>query len=79
MGAVLGSGLKLAVYGLAIGLAIAVPGGLFLASSVHGLPAGSASAVALSSAIVIVAAAAAAVQPASRVLRIQPGDIVRSE
>jgi predicted permease len=79
MGAVLGSGLKLAVYGLAIGLAIAVPGGLFLASSVHGLPAWSASAVALSSAIVIVAAAAAAVQPASRVLRIQPGDIVRSE
>jgi ABC-type antimicrobial peptide transport system permease subunit len=79
MGAVLASGLRLAGCGLTIGLAIAVPVGLFLASNVHGLPAWSALAVVLSSAIVVAAATAAAVQPARRVLRIQPGDIVRSE
>jgi len=79
MGTVLASGLKLAACGLTIGLAIAVPVGLFLASNVHGLPAWSASAVVLSTAIVVAAAAAAAAQPARRVLRIQPGDIVRSE
>jgi ABC-type antimicrobial peptide transport system permease subunit len=79
MGSVLRSGLKLAACGLAIGLGIAVPGGLFLASQVRGFPGWSVSALVLSSAIVIAAATAAAAQPASRVLRIQPGEIVRSE
>jgi predicted permease len=79
MGAVLGSSLKLTACGLAIGLGIAIPGGLFLASRVPGIPAWSVSALVLSSAVVIAAATAAATQPASRVLRIQPGDIVRSE
>jgi len=50
-----------------------------MASQVHGFSAWSAPAVVLSSAIVIAAAIAAAAQPASRVLRIQPGDIVRAE
>ena len=79
MGSVLASGLKLAACGLGIGLGIAVPAGLFLASQVHGVPAWSMSAVVLSSAIVAIAAVAAAAHPAGRVLRIQPGDIVRSE
>jgi predicted permease len=79
MGSVLASGLRLAACGLAIGLGIAIPGGLLMASQVHGFSAWSAPAVVLSSAIVIAAAIAAAAQPASRVLRIQPGDIVRAE
>ncbi len=79
VGAVLGSGLKLAAAGLAIGLAIAVPGGLLLASQISGVPAWSVPALGLSSAIVIFAAVTASAQPASRVLRIQPADIVRSE
>jgi predicted permease len=79
MGSVLASGLKLAACGLAMGLGIAIPGGLYLASQVHGVPAWSISAVAFSSAIVVIAAVAAAAHPAGRVLRIQPGDIVRSE
>jgi ABC-type antimicrobial peptide transport system permease subunit len=79
MGTVLASGLKLAAGGLALGLAIAIPGGLFMASQVHGFSAWSVPALGLSSAIVMVAAITAAAQPARRVLRIQPGDIVRAE
>jgi hypothetical protein len=79
MGAVLASGLKLAAWGLALGLAIAFPGALIVASQMHGFSPWSVSALGLSCAIVIVAALAAAAQPARRVLRIQPGDIVRSE
>jgi predicted lysophospholipase L1 biosynthesis ABC-type transport system permease subunit len=79
MGAVLASGLKLAAAGLVLGLAIAFPAGLVLASKLHGFSPWSAPALGLSSAIVLLAAVAAAVQPALRVLRIQPGDIVRAE
>ena len=79
MGAVLGSGLKLAAGGLALGLAIAVPVALVMASKLHGFSPWSVSALGLSSVIVMVAALAAAAQPAGRVLRIQPSDIVRSE
>jgi putative ABC transport system permease protein len=79
MGAVLGSGLKLAAGGLALGLAIALPGALILASQVHGFSPWSVSALGLSTAIVLLASLAAAAQPAGRVLRIQPGEIVRSE
>jgi ABC-type antimicrobial peptide transport system permease subunit len=79
MGAVLSSGLKLAVGGLALGLAIAFPVALIIASKLHGFSPWSVSALGLSSVIVMVAAVAAAAQPATRVLRIQPGDIVRSE
>ena len=79
MGAVLASGLKLAAWGLALGLAIAFPGALIVASQLHGFSPWSVSALGLSSAIVMVAAVAAAAQPARRVLRIQPGDIVRAE
>jgi putative ABC transport system permease protein len=74
-----GSGLKLAAWGLALGLAIAFAGAIIMASRVHGLSPWSVSALGLSCAIVIVAAVAAAAQPALRVLRIQPGDIVRAE
>lgn len=79
MGAVLSSGLKLAAGGLALGLAIAFPVALIMASKLHGFSPWSVSALGLSSVIVMVAAVAAAAQPATRVLRIQPGDIVRSE
>jgi len=79
MGSVLASGLKLAAGGLALGLAIAFPGALFIASHVHGFSPWSVPTLGLSSAIVTIAAIAAAAQPASRVLRIQPGDIVRAE
>jgi ABC-type antimicrobial peptide transport system permease subunit len=79
MGAVLGSGLKLAAGGLALGLSIAFPVALIMASKLHGFSPWSVSALGLSSVIVMVAAVAAAAQPATRVLRIQPGDIVRSE
>ena len=79
VGTVLASGLKLTAAGLAAGLTVAIPGGLFLSSRMHGVPSWSVAALGLSSAIVGIAALAAAAQPASRVLRIQPGDIVRSE
>jgi hypothetical protein len=79
VGAVLASGVKLAAVGLALGLTIAFPGALFMASRIHGYSPWSVSALGLSSAIVLIAAVAAAAQPARRVLRIQPGDIVRSE
>jgi ABC-type antimicrobial peptide transport system permease subunit len=79
MAAVVGSGLKLAVCGLALGLAIAFPGALILASRQPGFSPWSVPALVFSSAIVIAAAIAAAAQPARRVLRIQPGDIVRAE
>jgi hypothetical protein len=77
--AVLASGVRLAAAGLALGLAIAIPGGLLLASQISGVPAWSVPALGLSSAVVILAAVTASAQPASRVLRIQPADIVRSE
>ncbi|MCX6632170.1 MAG: ABC transporter permease [Candidatus Solibacter sp.] len=79
MAAVLASGLKLAAGGLALGLAIAFPGAIFMASKVPGFSPWSVSALGLSSAIVMLAAVAAAAHPARRVLRLQPGDIVRSE
>jgi ABC-type antimicrobial peptide transport system permease subunit len=50
-----------------------------MASQVRGFSAWSAPAIGLSSAIVLMAAIAAAAQPARRVLRIQPGEIVRAE
>jgi len=79
MGAVLASGLKLAAGGLALGLAIAFPGALFMASLLPGFSPWSLPALGLSCAIVIVAAVSAAAQPALRVFGIQPSDIVRSE
>ena len=79
VGAVLSSGVKLAAVGLALGLAIAFPGALLIASRMQGFSPWSVSALGLSSVIVTIAAVAAAAQPASRVLRIQPGDIVRAE
>jgi putative ABC transport system permease protein len=79
MGTVLASGLKLAAGGLALGLAIALPGAIYMASKVHSLSPWSASALGLSSVVVMAASLAAAAQPARRVLGIQPGDIVRSE
>lgn len=79
MGSVLASGVKLTACGLALGLAIGLPGALFIASQVHGFSPWSVSALGLSSAIVMIAAVAAAAQPASRVLRIELGDIVRAE
>ena len=79
VGAVLSSGVKLAAIGLALGLTVAFPGALFMASRMHGFSPWSLSALGLSSAIVTIAAVAAAAQPAGRVLRIQPGDIVRAE
>ena len=77
--AVMASALKLALFGLALGLAIALPCGWYIASQVHGFSAWTAPAVGLSSAIVLAAAILAAAQPARRVFRIQPGDIVRAE
>jgi ABC-type antimicrobial peptide transport system permease subunit len=79
MATVVTSGLKLAAAGLALGLAISLPGGMLLASRLHGFTPWSVAALGLSTAMVLVAAVAAAVQPATRVLRIQPGDIVRAE
>jgi ABC-type antimicrobial peptide transport system permease subunit len=79
MGTVLASSVKLAACGLALGLAIAFPIALIVASRQPGFSPWSVPALGLSSAIVMVAAIAAAVQPARRVLRIQPGDIVRAE
>jgi predicted permease len=79
MGAVLASGLKLAAWGLALGLAIAFPVALVIASKLPGFSPWSLPALGLSCAIVLLAAIAAAAQPARRVLRIQPGEIVRSE
>ena len=76
---VLGSGLKLAAAGLAVGLAAGLSVALYVASRVHAFSPWSVPALGLSSAIVMLAAIAAAAQPARRVLRIQPGDIVRSE
>ena|ERR1019366_1703981 len=71
--------LTLAAVGFVLGLAIAFPVALIIASKLRGLSPWSVSALGLSSVIVMVAAVAAAAQPAARVLRIQPGDIVRSE
>jgi ABC-type antimicrobial peptide transport system permease subunit len=70
---------KLAAVGLALGLAIAFPIALYVASKEPGFSPWSVPALGLSSAIVMVAAITAAAQPARRVLRIQPGDIVRAE
>ena len=79
MGTVLASGVKLAAGGLVLGLAIAFPIALYVASKQPGFSPWSLPALGLSSAIVLVASIAAAAQPARRVLRIQPGDIVRAE
>jgi ABC-type antimicrobial peptide transport system permease subunit len=79
MRTVLASGVKLAAGGLVLGLAIAFPAALYVASKQPGFSPWSVPALGLSSAIVMVAAIAAAAQPARRVLRIQPGDIVRAE
>jgi putative ABC transport system permease protein len=79
MRTVLASGVKLAAGGLVLGLAIAFPIALWVASKQPGFSPWSVPALGLSSAIVMVAAIAAAAQPARRVLRIQPGDIVRAE
>jgi hypothetical protein len=79
MGSVLASGLRLAACGLVLGLAVAVPGALVVASRMHGFSPVSVPALCLSSALVMFAAVAAAAHPARRVLRIQPGQIVRSE
>jgi predicted permease len=79
MRTVLANGVKLAAGGLVLGLAIAFPIALYVASKQPGFSPWSVPALGLSSAIVMVAAIAAAAQPARRVLRIQPGDIVRAE
>ena len=79
MGTVLANGVKLAAGGVVLGLAIAFPAALWVASKQPGFSPWSVPALGLSSAIVMVAAIAAAAQPARRVLRIQPGDIVRAE
>jgi predicted permease len=79
MASVVLSGLKLAACGLALGLMVGIPGALFLASKVPGLSPWSVPAFGLSSATVLLAATAAAAQPASRVLRLDPADIVRAE
>jgi predicted permease len=79
MATVVTGGLKLAVTGLALGLTISLPGGMLLASRLHGFTPWSVAALGISTVMVLVAAVAAAVQPAARVLRIQPGDIVRAE
>jgi ABC-type antimicrobial peptide transport system permease subunit len=79
MGAVFSSSLKLTACGLVLGLAIAYPIALMTASKLPGFTPWSVPALVLSSAIVAIAAVAAAAHPAGRVLRIQPGDIVRSE
>jgi predicted permease len=79
MGTVFASSVKLAAGGLALGLAIAFPIALYVASYQPGFSPWSVPALGLSSAIVMVAAITAAAQPARRVLRIQPGDIVRAE
>jgi hypothetical protein len=76
---VLGSGLKLAAGGLALGLAVGLPVALYLASRIHGFSPWSIPALGFSSATVMLAAIAGAAHPARRVLRIQPGNIVRSE
>jgi len=79
MGLVLSGGLALTAAGLALGLAIAIPGALVLGSHERSISPWSIPALALSCAIVILSAVAAALQPAGRVLRIQPADIVRAE
>jgi len=79
MGTVAASGVKLAAGGLVLGLAIAFPIALIVASRQPGFSPWSVPALGLSSAIVMVAAIAAAAQPARRVLGIQPGEIVRAE
>jgi len=79
MGLVLRGALVLTVGGLVLGLAIAIPVALVVASRLPGFSAWSVTALGLSSAIVVVAAMAAAAQPVHRVLRIQPSDVLRSE
>lgn len=76
---VLASGVKLSAIGLALGLSIAFPIALIVASQVQGFSPWSVTALGLSPGIVLLAALAAALQPAGRVLRIQPGSVIRSE
>lgn len=78
-GFVTGSSLKLAALGLGIGLAIAIPAALVVRANVQGISPWSAPALGLSSLIVLFIAAAASAEPARRVLRIQPAEIVRNE
>jgi hypothetical protein len=61
------------------GVAIALPAAIVLESKVHGIAQWPLAAVGFSSVSVIAAAAAATAQPASRVLRIQPADVLRAE
>jgi ABC-type antimicrobial peptide transport system permease subunit len=79
MGTVVLNALKLASIGLVLGLAIALPAAIVLGSKVEGIAQRSLAAVGFSSVFVITAAVAAAAQPASRVLRIQPADVLRAE
>ncbi len=76
---VLRGGLKLTAIGLIVGLSIAVPAAVVAASQLHGFSPWSLTAVVLSSAIVIVTGIVAAAQPARRVLRLHPAEIVRAE
>jgi len=79
MGLVLSGGLALTASGLALGLAIAIPGALVLGSHERSISPWSIPAFGLSCAIVILSAVTAALQPAGRVFHIQPADIVRAE
>jgi ABC-type antimicrobial peptide transport system permease subunit len=79
MSLVFRGGLKLTAIGLLVGLGIAVPAAVVVASKLHGFSPWSVAALGLSSAIVVVTGIAAAAQPARRVLRLQPADIIRAE
>lgn len=72
-------GLKLTAIGLIVGLCIAVPAAVVVASDLHGFSPWSPAALGLSSAIVIVTGILAAAQPARRVLRLHPAEIIRAE
>jgi len=76
---VLAAGVKLAVVGVAVGMAAGIPVGLLIGSKVPGISPWSLPALGISSAVVLAAGIAAAAQPATRVLRIQPAEIVRAE
>jgi ABC-type antimicrobial peptide transport system permease subunit len=79
MGMVVASGVRLALCGLVLGLAVGIPIAKVIASKVPDFAPWSIPALGISSAVVLIAAIAAAAQPAARVLRIQPAEIVRSE
>jgi len=79
MALLLRGALTLTIAGLILGLCIAVPVAALVASRMHGFTPWSASAYALSSAIVVITGITAALQPAARILKLQPADIVRTE